>query len=735
MLLDDSAQLVDISAEESAFLIHELMTHQIELELQNDELIKTQDELGEKNLLLTELYDMAPAGYLTTNKKGMIIRANLAIADLLGLDRESLLNCALSDFIASQYQDNFYLHQQNVNKTREKQGCELLVHTEAGDAFWINLETIGVKSSKKMYEKFRHVITDISQRKLAEEKTLLLTEAITASPSAFILTDSRGTIEYVNPKYTEITGYTELEAIGQNAGYLKSGETSDSTYVDIWKQINTNGKWQGRLHNRKKDGSLFWAQIAISRFVNSDDDITHYIGTMEDVTRLSELSDELSFQASHDNLTGLINRGEFERRTRLSLNALRGSNDKHALCYIDLDQFKVVNDTCGHLAGDEMLRRIGSLLQDSVRQHDILGRLGGDEFGLLILNCSLKNALLVVEHIINALDGFQFLWEAQSFWVTASIGMIEIDKNSLDFTQLMKRADAACYLAKDAGRNRIHVHHLDDKELAERVGEMSWVTSIQQALEKDNFILYAQPIFSLASYVKPHYELLIRMKGEHGDIIPPGAFLPAAERYNLIEKIDLWVLNTSFDLLENHPEFVQQIEFVSINISGPTLTNQVFLQAVVEKFKANKIDANKICFEITETAAIANLNSAINFISRLKAIGCRFALDDFGTGLSSFSYLKNMPTDYLKIDGAFVKNIVNDPIDRAMVKSINEIGHVMGMLTIAEFVENDEIKEVLKEIGVDCAQGFGLGKPEPFLALLEASRDTPLEEIDSSNSR
>jgi len=720
-ILKGSEPEIDKSpADESANLVHELLTHQIELELQNDELIKIQQELGEKNLEYTKLYDQAPAGYLTLNKEGHILQANLTIAEMLGIDRKRLLKCRLSRFIASNFQDSFYLHQQNVIETRAKQSCELLIHTKAGDSFWINMESVGVENSEAGYTEFRHVITDISKRKLVEERNVLLTEAIEASPTALIITDKDGTIEYINPKYTEITGYADTEAIGQNAGYLKSGEFSDPDYIDMWKHINTTGKWKGQLHNRKKDGSLFWAQLSISRFVNSDDDVCHYIGSMEDVTLMYDLTNKLSYEASHDQLTKLINRREFERRTNLIIGALTQSNDKHAFCYIDLDQFKVVNDTCGHVAGDEMLRQIGRLLQDSVRQLDVLCRLGGDEFGLLVLNCSLKNALQLVGHLVNALDNYQFLWEKKSFRVTASIGMVAIDNHSSNFTELLKHADTACYLAKDAGRNRIHVHHQQDNELAEREGEMSWVTTIQKALEKDKFILYAQPIVTLADCAKHHDELLIRMKDEQGKIIPPGAFLPAAERYNLIEQIDLWVLNTSFNLLVSHPEAVHQIEFVSINLSGPTLSNNAFLKAVVAKFETTGIKHSKICFEITETAAIANLNSAIKFISQLKSLGCRFALDDFGTGLSSFAYLKNMPVDFLKIDGIFVKNIVNDPIDRAMVKSINEIGHVMGMKTIAEFVENNAIEEVLREIGVDYAQGYGVGKPEPFLDLLES---------------
>jgi EAL domain-containing protein (putative c-di-GMP-specific phosphodiesterase class I) len=286
---------------------------------------------------------------------------------------------------------------------------------------------------------------------------------------------------------------------------------------------------------------------------------------------------------------------------------------------------------------------------------------------------------------------------------------------------LFQQADAACYLAKDLGRNRVHAYHPDDAELATRHGEIKWVGRINQALDEDRFCLYAQPIVSLDGSDHRHYELLIRMLDEQGKVIPPGAFLPAAERYNLIERLDAWVIGKAFTLLAAHSVFLKQVSFISINLSGQSLTKPEVLDFIIAQLDSFGIEPNKICFEITETAAISNLSTAINFMSALKGLGCRFALDDFGSGLSSFAYLKNLPVDYLKIDGMFVKDIVDDPIDHAMVKSINDIGHVMGMQTIAEFVENDEIKVMLTEIEVDYGQGYGLGMPEPLTDLISQS--------------
>jgi diguanylate cyclase (GGDEF)-like protein/PAS domain S-box-containing protein len=441
-------------------------------------------------------------------------------------------------------------------------------------------------------------------------------------------------------------------------------------------------------------------------------------GTLQDITERKETEQQLNYQANHDALTGLINRREFEERTQRLLSTIGKNNSEHALCFIDLDQFKIVNDTCGHAAGDEMLHQLGSVLTNTVRHRDTLARLGGDEFGLLMEHCSLDDAHRVVESILQAINSYQFSWQGKVFKVSASIGLTPITEATSSVTSLLQDADAACYVAKDEGRNRIHVHHPGDEEMARRHGEMQWVARLNQALEKDQFLLYAQAIKPLNGDSSKHYELALRMIDETGGITLPGAFLPAAERYSMVSRLDRWVIEQSFEALVSHPAFLRRIDFISINLSGPSLADDPFLEFVIEQLHESGVDAQKICFEITETAAISHLNKAITFISTLHEFGCRFALDDFGSGLSSFAYLKNLPVDFLKIDGMFVRGIVDDPIDHAMVKSINEIGQTMGMQTIAEFVENDEIMGMLVKLGVDYAQGYGIGKPRPFDEIL-----------------
>jgi diguanylate cyclase (GGDEF)-like protein len=426
---------------------------------------------------------------------------------------------------------------------------------------------------------------------------------------------------------------------------------------------------------------------------------------------------KLVYQASHDMLTGLANRREFEVRLGQALLSAKQNGRVHALCYMDLDQFKIVNDTCGHGAGDELLRRLTVLLQHCVRDRDMLARLGGDEFGVLLENCPLDKAHEVAELMRQTVQDFRFIWEDKAFVVGASIGLVSINQESESVAEILSAADAACYAAKDKGRNRVHVYMLEDVELVRRQGEMQWVSRITHALEEDRLRLFYQRIVPIdqARSGEAHFEILLRMLDESGALILPMAFIPAAERYLLMPTIDRWVIRNAFKFcqktLEKHP--ASALSTCTINLSGPSLCDEHFLEFVQEQFKLHRIPSEAICFEITETAAITNLGDAIALMKELKKLGCRFSLDDFGSGLSSFTYLKNLPVDYLKIDGAFVKDMSHDPIDFAMVEAINKIGHVMGLQTIAEFVESETILQRLKEIGVDYVQGNYIEPPKP----------------------
>jgi len=424
---------------------------------------------------------------------------------------------------------------------------------------------------------------------------------------------------------------------------------------------------------------------------------------------------ELQHLAVHDTITGLFNRYEFEKRLSNLIKYSSLGSEQSIMCYLDLDQFKIVNDTSGHVAGDELLKRVAYILEQSVDTKDVVARLGGDEFGILFIGNSLKEAQVKCEYMLKAVKEYRFLWDEKIFVVGASIGLVPITRECCSLVDIIAAADEACYQAKEQGRNGVYIASNNDKQLEKRRGEMQWLSKLSEALDRDRFVLYVQPIVSISKEEEfKHYEVLIRLKDAQNKIILPMAFIPSAERYGLMNRIDRWVIENVFlkfsELLKS-----TDIKYrFSINLSGITLNDKTLVDYIEKLFDLYPIPYHSICFEVTETAAVANMGVALNFINRMKELGCKVSLDDFGSGLSSFAYLQNMPVNYLKIDGAFVVDIHTNKINRAMVKSINEVGHIMGMKTICEYVENEEIVEILKEMGVDYAQGFHYAKPKPI---------------------
>ncbi|MBU1236173.1 MAG: EAL domain-containing protein [Gammaproteobacteria bacterium] len=418
--------------------------------------------------------------------------------------------------------------------------------------------------------------------------------------------------------------------------------------------------------------------------------------------------------ALHDPLTGLDNRTSFLEALDAVLDKTQRQDGHHSLLFLDLDQFKVVNDTCGHLAGDEMLKQLADVLRRTVRANDRLARLGGDEFCILLESCVLDRAREIAETLRLAVHDFRFFWNGKLFSVGVSIGIVGIDRNSGGANDILSAADIACYAAKDRGRDAIQVYEQDDVELTRRRGEMDWVGRIDNALDGGHFRLWRQPIRSLTSNGANvhHYELLLRMLDDDGNIILPGAFLPAAERYDRMRAIDRWVVDKALRYVGEHRSPGEQ--FHSINLSGASIGDDSLRKFVGDRIAEHRVDPRSICFEVTETAAIGNFTVAVDFMQDLRQLGCRFALDDFGSGLSSFAYLKSLPVDFIKIDGRFIRSLGTDPMDRAIVEAIHKVAHVANLQTIAEFVEDTAIVEVLRTIGVDFAQGYGIGKPEPL---------------------
>ena len=531
--------------------------------------------------------------------------------------------------------------------------------------------------------------------------------------------DVEGRIVEFNPAAEKTFGYTREQAIDHDMAELIVPPEQRDDHRNGLARYLTSGE-QRLLGKRieiaamRSDGAHFPAELAITEIdVGGERLFTAYL---RDITEAHYLAEQLSFQASHDSLTGLVNRREFEKRLEVALNQASDSTE-HCLLFMDLDQFKIVNDTSGHPAGDELLRQLAGLLHTKVRASDVLARLGGDEFGILLEGCPLNKAKDLANELLESVRLFRFSWQDKSFTIGASIGIVPIQGSGTTIFEALRAADAACYRAKDDGRNRKHVYTPDDQELTKQRGELRWVSRIHAAFEEGRFHLYRQelqPLNEKLSDGKNHFEILIRMEDDDGELLSTVDMITAAERYNLMPNIDRWVVRTTLKWLKEQGDQIEQIGLVAINLSGQSITDSIFLSYVKEQFNKYQIPFSMICFEITETTAISNLAKAGFFIEALRKEGCRFALDDFGSGMSSFGYLKHLPVDFLKIDGEFVRDIVSDEVDRAMVKSINEIGQLMGKYTVAEYVENEEILALLKSIGVDYAQGYAIDRPSPL---------------------
>ncbi len=531
-----------------------------------------------------------------------------------------------------------------------------------------------------------------------------------------VTTDTRGNIQYLNPVAEQLTGCSLEAAMGRPLSeilILVESETSVRVDDPVTRCLESGDSFAipGEILLADREGvNEFAVDVRVSP-LRSANQVRGVVLVFHDTTELSVLTHRLSYQASHDALTGLLNRREFETRLELALDSSRHDDVVHALCFMDLNHFKVVNDTCGHMAGDELLKQLAVRMRASIRESDSIARLGGDEFGLLLEGCHLEMAQKVAKSLVDMIHDFHFVWEDKVFDVGMSIGLVPISANSGSITDILSAADSACYAAKDSGKNKVHVFEQDDIAMARHKGDMHRLQQIRRALEGDYFQLYEQTIQPLEKGSPQHYsEILLRLNID-GELLLPYTFLPVAERYHLMPAIDRWVIRNSLRLLKARFDVNESVR-LSVNLSGQSLCDEGFLVFVLEEINTSGAPAHRLCFEITETTAIANMTRAIHLINGLKRQGCRFALDDFGSGLSSFIYLKNLPVDYLKIDGALVKDMHTSTIDRAMVRSINQIGHLMGIKTVAEFVVNDVVMMECKAMGVDYVQGHHISRPQ-----------------------
>ncbi len=670
------------------------------------------------------LFNMQDTYYRTDNK-GRLLYITAIAEQSLGYTTEELIGMSAADLYVDPNGRSEFLLALNTNNGVVRNYVAALRHKD-GSTVWVSTNAHFYHDEKGQVAGVEGNSRDITQLKLAQEalvkeqqRALVTLESI---GDGVMTTDINGRIEYLNPvaehlldwEMTEVHGRHYMEVLK-----LVDGGSGEALHDLVELVMHRDGAMvhadDGVLTHR--DGSQFTINITAAPMRLENGEIVGVVLVLHDITEVMGMARQLSFQASHDMLTGLYNRREFEKRLEKAIRSARSEGGHHVLFYMDLDQFKVVNDTGGHRAGDELLAQLASQLLSTVREHDTLARLGGDEFGLLLMDCPLEKASNIAETVRQLVRDFRFIWQERVFEIGVSIGVVPITADGGSLIDVLSTADAACYVAKEAGRNRVHVCREDDKAVARHHREMEWTHRISQAFEENRFILYFQPIQALNASEDdvPRGEVLMRMLDAQDRAISPMSFIPAAERYNLMPTIDRWVVRTTLGKLREAQGPAEEPPFrCTINLSGQSLTDEHFLDFVLGQFHECDIAGESVCFEITETAAITNLSRARSFIATLKLMGCNFALDDFGSGLSSFGYLKGLQVDYLKIDGSFVKDMVSDKLDCAMVDSINQIGHVMGLKTIAEFVENEAIADELRRLGVDYAQGYAIARPEPL---------------------
>ena len=570
-------------------------------------------------------------------------------------------------------------------------------------------------------------IRDLSHLRATEEALFEQKEraqvTLRSIGDAVITTDVNGSIDYLNPSAEKLSGITLEQIRGKHCREVFEliDERTDQPVKDIvLRCLNTRSShlYLDNIVLIRQDGVLMAVNLTAAPMHDRHGNMTGIVIVLHDVTEMRSMTRKLNYQATHDSLTGLINRREFEVRMRQALERVVVDKCNHTLIYMDLDQFKIVNDSCGHAAGDELIKQVSALFLNRMRESDSLARIGGDEFAVLLQNCPLTKAEAIAQQMLADIQAYRFVWNDRGFSIGVSMGIVAIDSESTDHQDVLGKADAACYVAKGHGRNRIQVYRESDDELTLHRGNMRWVNEINAAFEDDRFVLYCQeivPVFDTKAAT--HMEFLLRMQDRDGNIVAPGQFLPAAERFGLIRNIDKWVIQSVFrQLTDLWRRNLLGYKNYSINISGDTLSDAGMLKFICEQVRACQFPVHHICLEVTETAAISNLRQVKKFIDELHKLGVKFALDDFGSGLSSFAYLKELQVDFLKIDGSFVRDIVDDPVDYELTRTINQIGKLMGMQTIAEFVENAAILEKLRAIGVDFAQGFHVSEPRPFLA-------------------
>ena len=697
-----------------------------------------------------DLFDQLPCPSLVTDMAGRILICNAVLLEILGSTQAALNKTEMAGLFAPADQqtlrtsiwpalmrqepvcEKYMQHQVPrhepvpvlVNATRckfEGAPCYQWVLFVARERSRIEAELVASN------EDTRRIAVELA------DQFELLQVTMTSIGDAVVTTDTDSLVTWLNPVAERLTGWPLGDAMGQPISEVFA-------IVDAVTRVPTPSPASLSMRQDRPVGlpkhTLLISRSGMESGVedtaapirNAAGEILGAVLVFHDVTAQRQMSEEMVFRATHDSLTGLVNRGEFELRLQRILASAPLNPTEHALLYIDLDQFKLVNDACGHTVGDQLLQQVAELLGSVVRMHDTLARLGGDEFGLILENCNIGRAQRVGQQICELLDDFRFAHDGRRFRIGASIGLVPVDARWATAEVLLQAADASCYAAKDAGRNRVHTWFDTDQEMLNRRGEMQWTTRIEQALDEDSFVLYGQRIQPIHSDSHgTHAEVLLRMRAADGTMVSPTAFMPAAERFNMATRIDRWVVSNTLRWISELPT-LELVENLSVNLSGQSIGDRAFQRWVLEALEQA---GNSICirltFEITETSAMTNLADASHFFEKVRALGSRIALDDFGAGASSFGYLKGIQVDSIKIDGQFIKNVDLDGLDAAAVRCFIDVANVIGVKTVAEYVETESVLDHLRDIGVDYAQGYLLHRPEPLASMLLTSAVAALE--------
>ena len=699
---------------------HELILRMAQISGIAIERRRAEDALRNSEAKFRGLFENVLEGVYQTTRDGRILAVNPAFVQMLGYDSAAEI-CAVPVAALYWYPNDRDSYVRRMDSDGEARNEEIVLRRKDGSMLVVVDNSRVVRDKQGRVTGYEGTISDITERKKAETAVFQAKEraqvTLQSIGDAVITTDSEGRIDYMNPIAESLTGWENREAQSRLISEVltvvdeSTREASECPVMRCLREGRVLGLTEHTVlvNRRSKEIAI---QDSAAPIRDRAGNMIGAVMVFHDVSKERRLHRALYYQASHDALTGLINRREFENRLTAAVESVRQDSDsRHALLYLDLDQFKLVNDTCGHPAGDQLLKQITGVLQSRVRSGDTLARLGGDEFGILLQNCTLDHAMRIAETLRQAIRDYRFIWQDGVLGVGVSIGIVEITKETPTVANVMSAADVACYSAKDSGRNRLHLYTPDN--VPERHKEMHWVSKLTRACDESRFDLYFQPIVPIGSTVhdREHFELMLRMHDDSGQLISPAEFIPAAERYNIMPSVDRWVFRTALERVVHRNGSGIKPYTIAVNLSGNSLNDERFLEYLIGQLSGASLAEGAICFEITETAAIANLGNVVYFMRELKARGCHFALDDFGSGLSSFMYLKTLPVDYLKIDGQFIENVARDPVDRSMVEAISQVGRAMSIHTIAERVESQEVLTELARLGIGFAQGFHIAEP------------------------